>query len=165
MCKYIFFLSLFIYCSNFDLFYYIFILFVVGTKWSLDTDTRQENIKRARGGQCHGVGYEGISLNFYFHGLVDVGMYLSWLQSVCSCGIMADVCLSWRQLQSDCQWSIFLLLQKQKPLLIVVEDLESDVLGTLILNRLRGGIKVGSVSLYVFVAWTFLQLFLIWHEM
>lgn len=49
---------------------------------------------------------------------------------------------------------VFLLKQKQKPLLIVAEDLESEVLGTLILNRLRGGIKVGSVSLYAFIGWT-----------
>ncbi|RCV46591.1 hypothetical protein SETIT_9G543300v2 [Setaria italica] len=39
-----------------------------------------------------------------------------------------------------------LAMKKQKPLLIVVEDLESDVLGTLILNRLRGGIKVCAVK-------------------
>ncbi|PWZ25427.1 putative cadmium/zinc-transporting ATPase HMA1, chloroplastic [Zea mays] len=66
-----------------------------------------------------------------------LGRFLCWACVPSDCRVWVE-----KKLPEDNVKDLSTDLQKQRPLLIVAKDVESEVLGTLIINKLRAGIKV-----------------------
>ena len=140
-------------------------MFVIGTKWTPDLDTQQENIKRASNGQSDGVSSTGISLVVYYKlvgwcwvVLTSIAICLFFLAHGWCLFAMTSITFWW-------QWFILLLQQKKKPLLIVAADLESEALAipwfsTSFVQALRL-----ALSVYILLLLGLSSDFSNWHEM
>ena len=105
-------------------FYYLFYTCAqTGIRWPSHSDPWQESLKFACCGESPRVGFKGT------HFISNHFVFGSWSTHTA----LFIFCLT-------------VFVQRQRPLLIVAEDVESEALATLILNKLRAGIKVCSIK-------------------